>query len=152
MFKFSHARDNAVAAIGRVVKYQSQHQTTPQVTSTWLHLMPLTHDLVESKEQNQQLAEMMMANPQALLGANYEALEHFVTVLGTICDTEQSNADTMMRLSVIIANLFQDANLGPQCKAIAEGKLTEEQKNHVQETYNNCNEEVRQSVAAMGTA
>lgn len=106
MFKFSHARDNAVAAIGRVIKYQGQHQSTPQVTSTWLQLMPLTHDFVESKEQNQQLAEMVMANPQAVLGANYEALEHFVTVLGTICDTEQSNEDTMLRLSVIIANLF----------------------------------------------
>lgn len=144
MFKFAHARDNAVAALGRVIKYQGQHHSTPQVTSTWLSLMPLTHDMVESKEQNQQLAEMMMANPSNILGANNEGLEHFVTVLGTICDEEQSNADTMMRLSVIIADLFQDANLGPQCKAIAEGKLTEEQKNRVQDTYNKCNEEIRQ--------
>ena len=59
------------------------------------------------------LAEMMMANPQALLGANYERLEQFVVVLGTICDSEQSNEDTMARLSVIIANMFQDATLGP---------------------------------------
>ena len=54
-----------------------------------------------------------MANHQLILGPNNERLEKFVQILGTICDEEQSNEDTMDRLSVIIANLFQDANLGP---------------------------------------
>jgi hypothetical protein len=49
--QFYHARDNAVAALGRVLKHQGA--TVPAeagLPSAWLELMPLTHDMEEAKE------------------------------------------------------------------------------------------------------
>jgi len=49
--QYYHARDNAVAALGRVLKFQGA--TVPADTNlpgAWLDLMPLTHDMEEAKE------------------------------------------------------------------------------------------------------
>jgi len=52
-------------------------------------------------------------------------------------------------LSVIISDMFGDQVFGQQIKEICENKLTEESRSKLQETYNKCNEEIRQKVAAM---
>jgi len=79
----------------------------------WLSLLPLTHDLEEAQIQNEFLTELILKNPTLVLGANNERLEKFVTILGEICNKKQSDEITLARLSVIIANLFQDPVLGP---------------------------------------
>ena len=97
----------------------------------WMEMLPLKADVIEAKEVNEFLAEAFMKQPQVFLGQNNERLEQFVSILGTICDPEQADEDTIDRLSVIVANLFQDQALGSQVQAIAEGKLSEEEKNRV---------------------
>jgi len=52
-------------------------------------------------------------------------------------------------LSVIISDMFGDQVFGAQIKEICENKLSEESRSKLQETYNKCNEEVRQKVALM---
>ena len=77
----------------------------------WLNLLPLTHDMEEAKIQSQFLAEAIMKNPAFILGDSYERLERFVIILGEICCKKQSEPETLDMLSVIIANISQDANL-----------------------------------------
>ena len=49
--QFYHARDNAVAALGRVLKHQGTSvPADAQLPGAWLDLMPLTHDMEEAKE------------------------------------------------------------------------------------------------------
>ena len=112
MHKFNHARDNAIAAFGRVIRYQNMNVDAVNLIGNWMELMPLKADVIEAKEQNEFLAEAFMKQPNLILGQNNERLEQFVTILGTICDPEQAEEETMDRLSVIVANLFQDPNLG----------------------------------------
>lgn len=131
MHKFNHARDNAVAALGRIIRFQNMNVDAVALMNDWLELLPLKADTIEGKEQNEFLVESFMKQPAIILGENNQRLEKFVNILGTICDTEQSEADTMDRLSVIVANLFQDPNLGTQVQAIAEGQLSEEEKARV---------------------
>lgn len=76
--------------MGRIIKYQEQHIDAAQIIPTWLSLLPLHHDLEEAKIQNEFLAEMLMKRPQVIMGANYEGLEQFVVILGTICTKKQS--------------------------------------------------------------
>lgn len=52
LYKFHHARDNSVAALGRILKHQSSNAATANLYGTWVELLPLTHDMIESKEQN----------------------------------------------------------------------------------------------------
>lgn len=149
MFKFTHARDNAIAALGRVIRYQNTCVDAVTLIAHWVNYMPLQKDYTEAQFCNEFLAEEVMKNPALILGPANERLEKFVMILGEICDDEQSNEKTLDRLAVIVANLFQDATLGPSVKVLAEGKLNPEQQARVQATYNRCNEEVRQRVANM---
>jgi hypothetical protein len=94
------------------------------------------------------LAESLLKSPAALLGAEAERLEQVVTILGDICVKKQSDEDTIMMLSVVIANLSQDAIMGAQFQTLCESKLSEEGRGRLTATYNKCNEEVRAKVAA----
>jgi len=69
----------------------------------------------------------MLRNPKLLLGENYERLEQFVLVLGEICTKKaQCETATWDKIAVLIANVFNDATLGEQVKAICQAKLTEQ--------------------------
>ena len=66
--QFHHARDNGVAALGKILKYQSASIDPPQLVPFWLGLMPLTHDMEEAKDQNEFLADTFLRDPKAILG------------------------------------------------------------------------------------
>lgn len=44
-----YAKDNAISALGKIIKYQSHAIDLVGLVSTWLSLLPLKHDLDESK-------------------------------------------------------------------------------------------------------
>ena len=82
--QFNHARDNAIAALGRIIKYQEAGIDAATIIPSWVSLLPLTHDLEEAKGQNEFLAELLIKRPAVVLGANNEGLEHFVVILAAI--------------------------------------------------------------------
>jgi len=47
--QFQHARDNAIAALGKVIKHQANKVDINQLMPYWLSLLPLTHDMDEAK-------------------------------------------------------------------------------------------------------
>ena len=106
--QFYHARDNAIAALGKVLKYQSNAVDLNVLMPFWLNNLPLSHDMEEAHIQNKFLSEAILKNPTFILGANYERLEQFVGILGEICSKKQSEAETLEMLSVIVANMSQD--------------------------------------------
>jgi len=146
--QYYHAKDNAVAALGKVLKYQSNCADINELLNFWLQNLPLTHDMEEAKVQNEFLAENLLKNPQGMLGASGERLEQVVVILGEICWKKQSDDETLEMLSVVIANLSQDAAAGASFQALCEAKLSEEFRARLTTTYNKCNEDVRQKVAA----
>ena len=53
MTMYHHARDNAIASIGKVIKYQTALvQSNPNyganLVTYWLGLLPITHDVEEA--------------------------------------------------------------------------------------------------------
>lgn len=55
--QFHHARDNAIASLGKIVKYQMDHLVSrapldSQVLNGWLNLLPISHDLEEAQGQH----------------------------------------------------------------------------------------------------
>ena len=102
----------------------------------------------EAKIQNQFLAESILKAGQMILGPNMERLPQIVKVFGEICQKKQSDAETLEALSVIIANMSQDAAIAEQFKSLCDSQLNEEEKARVLDTYNKCNEEIRSKVMA----
>jgi importin-5 len=44
-----YAKDNAISALGKIIRYQSNAIDMQTMVPTWLSLLPLQHDLEESK-------------------------------------------------------------------------------------------------------
>lgn len=146
--QYYHARDNAIAALGKVLQFQQANCSMEELVPFWLAQLPLTHDMEEAHTQNAYLATAVLKEPTVILGAQYERLEQFVVILGEICTKKQSEPATLEKLSVIIANISQDANLGAQFQSLCTSKLSEENRGRVTEVWQKCNDEVREKVFA----
>jgi hypothetical protein len=55
--QFHHARDNAIASLGKILKHQMEYLASrapmdAQVLNGWLQLLPISHDLEEAQGQH----------------------------------------------------------------------------------------------------
>ena len=111
--QYYHAKDNAVAALGKVLKYQSNCADTNLLVEFWVQNLPLTHDMEEAKVQNEFLADTMLKAPGLILedqSGNLQGarLEKLVMILGEVCHKKQSDEGTIDKLAVVIANMSQN--------------------------------------------
>ena len=65
---YHHARDNGIASIGKVIKYQSAVvQGNPlyagNLVTYWLSLLPITHDIEEAAAQFEYLSDFLAVQP-----------------------------------------------------------------------------------------
>ena len=51
--QFMHAKDNAVSALGKIIKFQSATVDVASLIPNWLSLLPLKADLDEAKQMNE---------------------------------------------------------------------------------------------------
>lgn len=149
--QYYHAKDNAVAALGKVLKYQATCADTNLLVEYWVSNLPLTHDMEEAKVQNEFLAETMLKAPSVILALDdpnqsMQRLEKLVVILGEACHKKQSDEGTLDKLAVVIANLSQNQAIAAQFQALCETKLSEEHRARVMAVYNRCNEEIRAKV------
>lgn len=75
MQMYHHARDNAIASIGKVIKFQTAIvQSNPnyagQLVGFWLGLLPITHDVEEAVQQYEYLSAFILEQPAFIAGAD----------------------------------------------------------------------------------
>ncbi len=69
--QFYHARDNAIASLGKVLKYQKNlikqnQEIYTQLATRWISLLPITHDIEEAQLQFEFLAEFILQEPEVI--------------------------------------------------------------------------------------
>lgn len=98
-----HAKDNAIASIGRLIKHQSANLNLEVVVPVWVELLPLKWDKAEARQVNELLADLSISSPGLVFGNSYErlpkVLHHFADIL------ESKFTDTSTTLKV--KSLFQ---------------------------------------------
>jgi len=57
--QFYHAKDNAVSALGKIIRYQTSTVDVSQMIPNWLSLLPIKHDEDEAKTQNEILSMIL---------------------------------------------------------------------------------------------
>lgn len=82
--QFRHARDNAVAALGKVLKFQGANVDSASLIPNYVAALPLTDDMEEAQATNEWFAFGLLKSPETFIGAANERLEHLVVILGTI--------------------------------------------------------------------
>lgn len=123
-----HARDNAIAAIGRMIRYQHANLDLNTVVYAWVKLLPLRFDKPEAKEAHDMLADMCMSNPEIVYGSDLSNLKHVVWLFADILEGKTVEEKTLPKIRTIIQGL-QSQNV-PQLTEIW-AELTDVQRSKV---------------------
>ena len=72
--QFHHARDNAIASIGKILKFRqtyvnSNPQVAAQLVQYWVGLLPITHDTEEAANNFEYLSDFLLENPAFVLNS-----------------------------------------------------------------------------------
>jgi len=117
-----HATENAISAIGKVCRYQSNAIDVTQVLPHWLSLLPVTHDKVESKIVYDSLCFFLEnANfSQVLIGSSYQNLPRILSIFGEVLGSALIDEAISARITNILkhmqtafpGNILQQAYVG----------------------------------------
>lgn len=129
--QFMHSKDNAVSALGKIVRYQAGTVDVKLLVPNWLGLLPLKNDIDEAKIQNEFIASMLHEQPLLILGDQYQYFERIVILLSDIIQKKFVTEETGLKLAAIISNMSKDPNFGPQFQTIYQNKLTSEQQDRI---------------------
>lgn len=112
--QWKHSRDNAISALGKIIRYQSQNIDVNQVVPSWLALMPISTDVEEAKIQASIFVDLLQGSPDLVFGANKERFEHCILIIADILSPKLSDEETRGKLVQILKAMTTDANLqGP---------------------------------------
>lgn len=130
--QFMHAKDNAVSALGKVIRYQPATVDVSTLVPGWLNLLPIKNDVEEAKIQNEILASILAESPIVIVGQQYERLEQLVGILGTVLQKKYVEDETGLKLARFLQNAINDATVGPHVRAYA-AKLPKEAQDRIQQ-------------------
>ena len=89
------AKDNSVSALCKVIQYHGKElDNLNNYLQIWIDNMPITEDLEEGLINNKFLMEILMKEPNLLLGDNYKNLEKIIIIIGKSYKTEGSDEET----------------------------------------------------------
>jgi len=117
--QFHHARDNAIASLGKVLKHQNENldaQTCSEMIQYWLKLLPIKHDIEEAQMQYDFLADFVLQRLETLCGANPVGVAEQLAVIFGDCfnikffdDKEPAQAATKLKIANSVRYLMDQA-------------------------------------------
>ena len=89
------ARDNAVSALGKTIKYHGQElNDLNKYLDIWVNKLPITKDHTEGKLNNKFLMEILQKDPKMVLGEKNKNLSHIIVVLSKAYNSDDSDDET----------------------------------------------------------
>lgn len=129
--QFNHARDNAISALGKIIKFQSAIVNAPELIVNWLGLLPIKDDIDEAKVQNELLAQILIENPTLVLGESNQRFEQVVILLSTITNEKYVTPETGAKLATVIKGMSTHSTFSQQFQTIYTNKLVEKQQENI---------------------
>ena len=105
------AKDNAVSALGKILKYHESELGTDadNILDLWINNMPITQDEDEGKINNQFLLDILMKDQKRVLGNGNKNLQQIIIILSKAYDSEMSD-DSMDNSIKAFANGVKSNN------------------------------------------
>lgn len=106
---YDYAKDNAIAALGRVVKHQlaTLGDTGIQVGGYWVDQLPLKRDKVEGREQHELLLDIILTqNASMVFGPNGEKMKKVLEIFGTIVNSKMSKPEIDAKIEQVLKGLM----------------------------------------------
>jgi hypothetical protein len=114
--QFHHARDNAIASLGKVLFYQKSLIQTNQpiyekLAQNWVGLLPITHDIEEAQLQFEFLGNFICQEPTVIFTADPQAgVNHVVKILAEAFQDKYFTEKNKMPMGNAIKYLNTQAN------------------------------------------
>jgi hypothetical protein len=92
---FKFARDNAVSALGKIIKYHGQEFPTEldNLIDFWVNSLPITKDKEESKRIHKFLLDVLMKEPNKVLGPSNKNLGQIIVILAKGYNTDSTDKE-----------------------------------------------------------
>lgn len=108
---FKAAKDNVVAALGQIIKTQTQIATQTDVLKIWMSCLPLKNDEVLARMQHELLVDLILeVNATLVFGAKGENLGDVVRILAEVLGTRLSSAKFEEKVGKIFQLLVENEN------------------------------------------
>jgi hypothetical protein len=108
------AKDNAVASLGKMIKYQNESvilgQNLPGIINIWLKNLPILYDSSEWEEQHEFLCDIFINRPDLILGESCCNLPSLVRLLGKIHKTKRASAEINKKIEKIFEMIKNNEN------------------------------------------
>jgi len=96
---WGHAKDNAVAALCKMIKYQFSNIDLPAVMTQFVAELPLKFDKEEAKECHDYFADLFLQRPDLMLQFTGKAIK----VFGNILETKYISPETTAKAKALLA-------------------------------------------------
>ena len=120
------ARDNAVSALGKTIKYHGQEfpNELNNLLDFWVNSMPITQDKEEGKINNKFLLDILMKEPNKVLGEGNKNLGHIIVILAKGYKT----GSTTDEMDKNIESFAEGVKNNPQYAAILKDTVDKQKK------------------------
>jgi hypothetical protein len=109
--EWGHCRDNGVAALGKIIKHQSQCININVWMPNWINLLPLNWDANEAINQHTFLCDILVSNSTLVLGENNVNLPKVIRILCKIHQTKFSDEEMDTRVGKLLSEIKGNQSL-----------------------------------------
>lgn len=107
------ARDNAVSALGKIIKYQSKSVDLPNLINTWVSYLPMDQDNIEANKIHKIFVELLINNTDMIIGNDKCNLNKVLRILAKIVDTKFVDDKTNEEIKNLIKSIKSNDQFAP---------------------------------------
>lgn len=129
---YYYARDNAVSALGKIIKCQSQNVNLKETIQFWLSQLPLKHDKLEARLQHELLVDIILESDANLIfGEKGENLSKVLQIFAEVVDTKLASERFREKVQKVIQLLGGNESTRPMLQE-AIGKIDKKWQDKLQ--------------------
>ena len=125
--EFHSAQDNIVTALGKLIEFRrSEYPNIKEIITKWIDNLPITGDLAESAGQHNFLCEILVKQPDIVLGDNNKNVPQIIRIFCKVVNTKYSNDDVDKKIKIIFEEMKKNeaiVSLVPEAKKKASDKV-----------------------------
>jgi hypothetical protein len=111
--EWNHARDNAIASLGKIIRYQGNNLDLNLWIPKWLSYLPLKYDVKEAQLQHKLLCDIIINKPEYLLGEKNANLPKIIRILCKVYESKLSEESVDEMIKTILTNIKNNPALHP---------------------------------------
>jgi len=102
---YANATDNAIAAVGKILRYHPNVIDCSKSFPVWLSMLPVVSDVIESLTTYALLCDFLESSNPHLLGPQFQNLPKILSILARILQTNLINEEISNRIVNILKKM-----------------------------------------------